>query len=53
MEKMVLTSKVAGEDEHQGEDDQEGDVRLQDSCEEGMVEVEEGKRIINEKQCEG
>lgn len=32
VEKTVLTGKVAGEEEHHGEDDQERDVRLQDSC---------------------
>lgn len=32
MEKLILTGKVAGEEEHHGEDDQECDVRLQDSC---------------------
>lgn len=35
MQKKVLTGKVAGEDEDHGEDDQERDVRLQDSCEYG------------------
>lgn len=33
MEKVVLTGEVAGEEKHQREDDQECDVRLQDSCE--------------------
>lgn len=39
--KKVLTGKVAGEEEHHGEDDQECDVCLQDSCEWG---VGEGKK---------
>lgn len=36
VEKLVLTGKVAGEEEHHGEDDQERDVRLQDSCRRGI-----------------
>lgn len=35
MKKAVLTGKIAGEEEHHGEDDQERDVCLQDSCEKG------------------
>lgn len=46
MQEASLTGKVAGEEEHQGEDDQEGDVRLQDPCDE---RTEERKRIIYEK----
>lgn len=50
MEKTVLTGKVAGEEEHHREDDQECDVRLQDSCDSEMEEVERGNRIIDEKE---
>lgn len=32
VEKRILTGKVAGEEKDQGEDDQEGDVCLQDTC---------------------
>lgn len=36
VEKLILTGKVAGEEEHHGEDDQERDVRLQDSYGRGI-----------------
>lgn len=41
VEKTVLTSKVTGEQEHHGEDDQERDVRLQDSWDERVEKVME------------
>lgn len=42
VEKAVLTGKVAREQEHHGEDDQERDVRLQDPWGERVEEVYEG-----------
>ena len=38
----ILTGKIAGKEEHHGEDDQEGNVRLQDSCE-CVKKVKEGE----------
>ena len=51
-EREILTGKVAGEQEHQGKDNQERDVRLQDPCD-GQTERQRergGREMMGEEQ---
>lgn len=49
VEKLILTGKVAGEEEHHGEDDQECDVCLQDSYGRGIRGGEKKTNYWREK----